>query len=201
MSDVTPTRAAVLELCEERRAMRDGYAFLDEKRLLLAAEMLHELKRYEQSWAEFCERLAHANEALQAACARHGLHGVQVYPAARLADLEVTIRRRQLLGVRLQEAAFEAECGAAHAALNPSPEAERCRLMFFELLRQGASLAALSGNLKRLQHEYRRTERRARALEDVLIPELERTIAEVESRLEEAEQGEAMRVRHANRGA
>src|SRR5664279_195722 len=46
MSDVTPTRAAALELKDERRAMREGYVFLDEKCLLLAGEILRELGRY-----------------------------------------------------------------------------------------------------------------------------------------------------------
>ena len=52
----------------------------------------------------------------------------------------------------------------------PSSEAERCCGVFLELLRLVATLAALSGNLERLRHEYRRTERRACALEEVLMP-------------------------------
>ena len=38
--DVTPTRSVVLDLKDERRAMHEGYVFLDEKCLLLAGEML-----------------------------------------------------------------------------------------------------------------------------------------------------------------
>ena len=197
MSELTPTRAAVLELREERRAMREGYEFLDEKRLLLAGEMLRELKQYEQASAAFTAQLARASEALRPACARHGLQGVQVYPAVALENLELRVRRRQLLAVRLQEAALATDVGPVPIALHPSPEAERCRGEFFELLRQAAVLAALAGNLERLRQEYRRTERRARALEDVLIPEIEQTIAELDSRLEEIEQEEAIAVRQA----
>ena len=43
MSDATPTRSFVLEMKDERRAMHEGYVFLDEKCLLLAAEILREL--------------------------------------------------------------------------------------------------------------------------------------------------------------
>ncbi|MBF0418470.1 MAG: hypothetical protein HQL86_09515, partial [Magnetococcales bacterium] len=53
----------------------------------------------------------------------------------------------------------------------------------------------LSGNLQRLLTEYRRTERRARALEDVILPELDEAIHEMEIRLEELDQEEAIRVR------
>lgn len=195
MNDVTPTRSVVLELQEERRAMREGYQFLDEKRLLLAAEMLAELRRYEEGWRAFRETLASAAEALKAAIARHGLDGVQVYPPARLADVRVKIAARTLLGVRLLEASFEGKSSPAATAVHPSPEAERCRRAFLDLLEQSAALAARGGNLERLRLEYRRTERRARALEDVLMPEIDQTLRELESRLEEIEQEEAIRVR------
>ena len=58
-------------------------------------------------------------------------------------------------------------------------------------------LAASSGNLERLSLEYRRSVRRARALQDVLLPELDRSIADIESRLEELEQEDAIWMRSA----
>jgi V/A-type H+-transporting ATPase subunit D len=76
-------------------------------------------------------------------------------------------------------------------ATAPSPEAQACRRAFAALLPQLAEMAALSGDLARLQAEYRRTVRRVRALQDVLLPEVERTLAEVETALEELEQDES----------
>jgi V/A-type H+-transporting ATPase subunit D len=195
MSNITPTRSAALELEEERRAMREGYRFLDEKRLLLAAEMLAELRQYEQAMREFEESLTAARAALQSAAARHGLDGVQVYPAARLEKLDLRIGSRQLLGVRLFDAVLHAVPAGTAIAGPVSPEAERCRERFAELVRQAAPLAALTGNLERLRFEYRRTERRARALEEVLIPEMDSIIAEIDVRLEELDQEEAIRAR------
>ena len=46
MSDVYPTRSVGVEMKDERRAMHEGYVFLDEKCLLLAGEILAELGRY-----------------------------------------------------------------------------------------------------------------------------------------------------------
>ena len=40
MAEIVPTRSAALELADERDLMRQGYRFLDEKRVLLASEML-----------------------------------------------------------------------------------------------------------------------------------------------------------------
>jgi V/A-type H+-transporting ATPase subunit D len=195
MIDVTPTRAALLELRDEQGSLREGYAFLDEKRLLLAAEMLRELRRYEAGRARFEQALAAAAQAQRAALARHGLDGLQVYPAAAPARVALVLGTQSLLGVRLQQARLELEPGVASAPEQPSPEAEICRRAFAAVLAQAAPLAAMAGNLERLAREYRRTERRARALEGVLLPETDRRIAELETRLEEAEQEEAIRVR------
>lgn len=197
MNDVTPTRSALLELVEEQRAVRDGYQFLDEKRLLLAAEMLRQLRRYEEAMAAFQERAQPALDALRAAVGRHGLDGVQVYPAVPLENIEIRIAHHQLLGVTLLDANWRSEPGKAPTAEHPSPEAELARDLFADLVRRAAALAALAGNLERLRLEYRRTERRARALEGVLIPEIDSTIKELETRLEEIEQEETIRIRQA----
>ena len=49
VSDANPTRSAVIEMKDERRAMHEGYVFLDEKCLLLAGEILRELERYRRA--------------------------------------------------------------------------------------------------------------------------------------------------------
>lgn len=195
MTDVTPTRSVVLELKNERRAMHDGYVFLDEKCLLLAGEILRELVRHDASQRSFLAAYATAVASLKAAVARNGLHGLQVYPAADLSTAEVRCTSRTLMGVRLQDAALSADARQAAPAFDASPETEACRRAFAALLDAAAPLAAIVGNLERLSQEYRRSVRRARALQDVLLPELDRMVADIEARLEELEQEDAIWMR------
>jgi V/A-type H+-transporting ATPase subunit D len=195
MSEVSPTRSAVIEMKEERRAMHEGYVFLDEKCLLLAGEILRELARHGQLQRDFLALHDAATAALQAAVARHGLQGLQVYPPTDLALARVGIRAHALMGVRLQDAALETGPAQAAQAVNRSPEAEACRRAFAAVLAAGATLAALSGNLERLSFEYRRSVRRARALQDVMLPELDHSIYDIENRLEELEQEDAIWMR------
>jgi V/A-type H+-transporting ATPase subunit D len=192
MNPVTPTRSAVLELREERRALQEGHAFLDEKCLLLAAEMVRGLRRYEALRHEFRRAQQAAQAALEAALARHGLQGLQVYAPALPAEARLEVTSRPLLGIALQDAALAGPLSAACKPLQRSPEAEACREAFAELLRGAAALAALAGNLERLLAEYRRASRRARALQDVLLPELAQTLHDAETRIEEMEQEEAV---------
>ena len=195
MTDATPTRSVALELKDERRAMREGYQFLDEKCLLLAGEIVRELERHASLRQRFDAAHAAAIGALQTAVGRHGLQGLQVYPAADLGASRLECAARTLMGVRLLDARFLRDERRAQPAVDASTEAEACREAFAALLDAAAPLAAVQGNLARLGVEYRRSVRRARALQDVLLPELDRDVADIEGRLEELEQEDAIWMR------
>lgn len=176
--------------------MQEGYSFLDEKRLILASEILAELGRYEAEMARFREIYAQASGLLRAAVARHGLEGLELYPAKEIPCDQMEVASRSVLGVRVDSPAWEP---GARAAVEPSmestPEAEACTGAFAETVLRAARLAVLSGNLQRLHREYTRTARRARALEDVLLPEIDDVLGVVDAALEELEREEAIRVR------
>ncbi len=194
----TPTRSALLRAREERQVMGEGFRFLDEKRLLLAAEMAKQVERYRQERERWLQQQQQAVVALQEAVVRHGLQGLQLQPAAVDAQVSIEQKTRRFFGVVLLDA-VALQPGSAKPLpaeqLARSPESVVCREAFTALLVASAELAALSGNLHRLLAEYKRTERRARALEDVLLPELDETIHEMDIRLEEMDQEEGVRVR------
>ncbi|MCU0952988.1 MAG: V-type ATP synthase subunit D [Burkholderiaceae bacterium] len=189
MAEFTPTRSLAIALQDERRTMREGYAFLDEKCLLLAGEMLREVRLWQQRQRLWRAAWRDARAALREAIARHGLSGLQTYPAAVL-TLPVSRRPHALLGVQMQSAQIDTSAASAPPgapAAQPSPEAQACRRAFVALLPLLVELAALSG----VHAEYKRTVRRVRALQDVLLPEIEHTLLEIETSLEELEQDEA----------
>jgi len=199
--DTTPTQSLFLELKEERVGMQDGYRFLDEKRLILAAEILTALELYTKELAAFHADYAVAGQALRAAVGRHGLEGLSLYPPAAEPEGEVTRTERSVLGVRVQETHWPPQpkpdlAPAPPQALDQSPEGDACRAAFLPLPERCARLADLAANLERLRAEYARTARRARAMEDVLLPEIDATLSAIDTALEELEREEAVRVRH-----
>jgi V/A-type H+/Na+-transporting ATPase subunit D len=248
MSNVNPTRAALLELQEERHAMREGHVFLDEKCLLLAGEMLRQLQQHGQLQKQLDSAYEAALGALHAALARDGLESLQQQPVSVSKPATLELQAIALMGVRLlqaqvsdstgvqegkpvraakepagaEEVSVRAEpveapaspstssgrtggeagpstgsgrTGVGAESLNTSPELRACRQAFARLIELTAPLAAVSGNLERLSQEYRRSVRRARALQDVLLPALERDVADIQTRLEELEQQDAIAMR------
>jgi V/A-type H+-transporting ATPase subunit D len=217
--ELATTRIALLELGEERRTAQEGYALLDEKRVMLAARALSLAARLAQLRGEWQEHRRRAVGALAAALDRHGVHALETWPLTP-ATLHVDLRETSVLGVKLPEASARLRVEATPAApapaptvdptrvatgapdgpappADPSPEAEACGRAWRVLLERSAELAALETALWRLADEYRRTERRTAAIEHVLMPELDAAIATIGQGLEAIDQEEAVRVRHA----
>ena len=191
-----PTRSAVLELKAERLVVNEAYNFLDEKRLLLAAELLRQLAEYERLQQEFEQLRQQAVTALLHAVAQHGLQGLSVYPADVIKTMHLETETRNFMGVTLADTRLQlVEDTAAVTAACPSSEANNCKEVFRKLLDLGSQIAGVSGNLYRLLVEYRLTERRARALENVILPEIEETLHVMTTHLEELEFEDAVRVR------
>ena len=199
MREVTPTRSTAIELADERKLMRQGYEFLDEKRMLLATEMLRQLKLYQQRSDELIAATKRAAQALAAAVERHGLDQLQLYPRPEPPRMPDSKRTLFLGLVMLSVGEPPKQEGPTAAAIDPSPEAKACRAAFETLLWASADMAARTGNLNRLAREYRRTERRARALEKVLLPEVEEAIKMIDEQLDMMEREEAIRTRWASR--
>jgi len=169
--------------------------FLDEKCLLLAGAILKELARYGELLRILEAAHAAAAAALRAAVARHGFEGLCVYPAGEQRDATLAVTGHSVMGVRLQDAQWRPHDAPPPLAAAPSPEAEACRLAFVAVVAAAAQVGAATGNLERLSLEYRRSVRRARALQDVLLPELDRSLYGIETRLEELEQEDAVSMR------
>ncbi|MEX2499496.1 MAG: V-type ATP synthase subunit D [Wenzhouxiangellaceae bacterium] len=191
------SRAELLELRREHEVVVEGHRLLDERRVLLARELLARLKAFDERHAAFTERAQEAHAALIEATDRMGLEQIQVYPPLDLSALDTARETVRFIGVAFQRVGFV-----------ELPEPERVRPPVFEieaadtaakrfagLLAEALGLASDIAQLLKLEAEYRRTQRRVRALEKILLPELEAEQKVLENALEELEIEEAVRVR------
>ncbi len=197
--EITATRIAVMELKDEQQLVREGYELLDEKRLLLAAEIRRQLARHDSLRRDCDELWENLRSRVHAAVRRHGLDELSVYPPplTLYAD-RLTIRRSRLFGLELLEAHLEPVAqppGPHEQPVNPTPEARACAEAQRRWLQRAVELAACAVNLRRLVRDYVRTERRARAIENVLMPDIESAIKIIEEQLEGMDQEEIARLR------
>jgi V/A-type H+-transporting ATPase subunit D len=200
-NDQAPTRSAILQLRDEQGIIDEAYDFLDEKRLLLAAEVLRQLNDYERLLREYEQLREQAEQLLVAAVRRHGLRGVQIYPSRFMDNADMRSSQSSFMGVTLVTAELQLpEYDESAQVVFPSPETEQCRQVFVDMVQQASVIAAVSGNLHRLLEEYRRTERRARALENIVIPEIAQQLQTMSTQLEELDQEDIVRVHLKHKG-
>ena len=189
------SRSAFLELREEEGLVHTGYEFLDEKRVQLAAGMLSERETYRELRKQFIEAGERAAAALLEAAAAYGLEALQVAPATILDEARVAIDERTFVGLALIAARFDAGVEPGSPGSGASGLVQDCIDAFRAVVDIGVRLAAVTVNLERLMHEYERTERRVRALENVILPEIRSELTMLEEHLDLNEQEEVIRVR------
>jgi V/A-type H+-transporting ATPase subunit D len=198
--EVLAPRVAFLELKDERRLIQEGYELLDEKRVLLATEIMRQLRHYAALQAELARLGTEALGALEGAVGMHGLDKLTVEPKLDFGPAQIVLHEQSFLGLRLVEATVDDRAPPPGPEARPStPEARACAHTFRALVMRHVELAACVASLRRLVREYIRTERRARALENVVLPEIDETLRFIEEQLDALDQEEAVRVRNAAR--
>ena len=202
MREASPTKSEALALADEGRLLREGYRFLDEKRMLLAGEILRQLAHYERLSDELQRARAEALAALAMAVERHGIDELQARRFEGAPFVPPSIIPSSFLGVPMRRAdSTEPDRSpAGHDVMaKPSPEVRAVQAAFARFARLASAAGTVAANLLRLAHAYRRTERRAKALENVLLPELDVILKRITEQLDSLDQEEAVRVRSLSR--
>jgi V/A-type H+/Na+-transporting ATPase subunit D len=196
VAERSASRAALLALRRDRRVIEEGHRFLDERRVALAHELLRRAQAQAEHRAAFLQAHARARAAFGDAVGRHGFEGLQAYPPAVVSAAAARHEDTPFLGVHLVDAArLDWAVAEDAAAVLRSSEAGRCARAFGDLARDAAALAGEVASLLRLMAEYRRTERRVRAIENIVLPEARADERRFEAALEEVDQEEVMRSR------
>ena len=103
MADYPATRAAALALGEEQRLIRQGYDFLDEKRMLLAGEIMRQLDEWRGLRDAYGEANERAREALGAAIDHAGRVEIRLAPYLALEAVFGEILRMADAGFGISE--------------------------------------------------------------------------------------------------
>ena len=196
--EITATRIALLELKDEQRLAQEGYTLLDEKRILLASEIQRQLARLACLRRECAALESEMRSRTNSAVGRHGMDELSVYPPLSLAEDRLVMRRSRLLGLELLAVHMETSVRpppSHEQPVNPTPEARACANAHRQWLVRAVELAGCCVNLRRLARDYVRTERRAKAIENVLMPEIVSSLKLIEEQLEGMDQEEVARLR------
>lgn len=201
--ELATTRVALLELKDEQQLVQEGYQLLDEKRILLAGEIRRQLAQLRALRRELGETEQAVRAAFEAALRRHGFDTLAVHAPASFAEESLVVAQSRLLGLALLEARLRPPVTPVPHGMPGdavSAEVRECARAWRELLARAVALAACELTLRRLVREYVRTERRTRAIENILLPEIDAAVRLVEELLDGLDQEEFARLRSVRGG-
>ena len=187
-------RSRLLTLQQERRAARLGWELLDNKREAILRELLQRTRRRDELRWAISQALGDARRILREA--RVEIGGAQIDRAALAQPITVSVdvRHGSLVGVPMLQlyprmTAFVPQYGAADTSASLDAAGAR----FTALLPTLIALAQEEEATRNLRAGLFKTLRRLKALEQVVIPRLERDVRDVAAALEEDERDESLR--------
>ncbi len=195
MATIAPTKGNLLAEKKKLELARSGYELLDKKRNIL----LRELLKYEKEAAELKKKTGDVFAAAYAALQRANVAGGQRVEIIRSipVDDSLKIRFRSLMGVEIPSVEYGREVPALPPYVPQVADSffDEAYVDFVKVKHLAAESARIENSVARLREAVRVTVKRAEALKNVIIPETERTVAEITSILEEREREEFSRMK------
>jgi len=194
--NVPPTRSNLLRLKQELQFAREGYEILDQKREVLAKELVRLANDAETAEAEMGKLLGSAYRVLEKAMLMMGREHVEWAALAVHKTVDVQVKYRGVMGISLPLIEASGEPPAMTYSLgNTTATLDEANALFRDVLGRLPELSRLVTSVWRLAVELRKTQRRVNAMQYIFIPDYEETIAFIQSSLEEHEREETFRLK------
>jgi len=195
---VNVTRMELLRLKRLLGIAERAKSLLEEKRTILAMEILSTISKARGLIDEMEVKLRRAYQSFSLAEATMGRSGLLGLAVKTPTMFRVEIDRRKIMGVEtpvfnLVEVA-EKERRAPYSLIGTTTYLDEAVSMMGEAVKVMVKVAEIEATVKALAAELEKIKRRVNALEHIVIPRLRRDIAFIEFRLEEMEREHLFRI-------
>lgn len=193
----TPTKSNLINARNSLKMATQGYDMLDLKRKLLLRELAKQTEQEKRIHRELEETLAAAQAALRESNVRMGLDRVAALASSIPEVSDIDIRFYSVMGVEIPVvrrnskrerkpymSLYKTHLSLDEAAFHFSKVRELC-----------LRYAEVHSAVERLSRNIHKTQTRANALKNIMIPRYTRIIAEVSDAIEEKERGEFSRLK------
>jgi V/A-type H+-transporting ATPase subunit D len=194
--NLPPTRSNLIRVRQDLRFAQEGYEILDQKRMVLAKELVRLAGDAEKLETEMGKLTAVAYEALEQARLTMGRERVEWAALAVNKTVDVQLKYRGVMGIALPliEASGKPP-EMAYSLSDTTAALDEASSLFREVLGRLPELSRLVTSVWRLAMELRKTQRRVNALQYIFIPDYAETITFIQSSLEERDRAEIFRLK------
>lgn len=195
MSDqVVPTKGNLLSVKKTLELSRSGFELLDRKRNILIREMMSLIDRANQLQGKIDTAYEEAYAALQRANITLGI----VKELSQTVPVEngLNVAYRSVMGVEIPMVSFHPEeVRLPFGLVSTNILLDRAYLKFDEVKKLTAELAEVENSVYRLAYAVKKTQKRANALKNIMIPRFEQTVKTITEALEEKDREDFSRMK------
>lgn len=190
-----PTKGNLLAAKKSLALSKNGFELLDRKRNILIREMMSLMGRASNIQNKIDDTYAQAYQALQMANITLGICS-ELSKTVPL-DNSLTVAYRSVMGVEIPMISIgESSDTLIPYGLNSTNiMMDRAFLKFNEVKQLTAELAEVENSVYRLADAIKKTQKRANALKNIMIPRFEETVKFITDSLEEKEREEFSRLK------
>lgn len=191
-----PTKGNLIIARNTLALSKQGYELLDKKRNILVREMMMLVERAKGIQDEILTTFAIAYSALQTANLSMGISEVDQISLGVPEENGVEVRDHSIMGVEIPvvtmaETAYEPSYGFVRTNIALDVAREK----FEKVKRLSAEIAEIENAIYRLATNIRRTQKRANALRNIMIPKYEGIVSDISNALEEKDREEFSRLK------
>lgn len=193
---MTPTKGNLIIAKNTLKLSKTGYELLDKKRNILIREMMSLIDTAKglQSRIETTYTTAYA--ALQNANMEIGIEEVSKIAYAVKEETSVTVKFKSVMGVEIPIVTMEKQKKLPiYGFMNTTASLDEARQKFLEVKELTRVLAQVENSVYCLATCIKKTQKRANALKNIMIPCYEEETKNIQSALEEKEREEFSRLK------
>jgi len=191
-----PTKGNLIQAQNTLRLSRQGYELLDKKRNILIREMMALIARADEIQSQIDSTFHEAYQALQAANITIGISTVEQIGYAVPEDDGVDVKFRSIMGVEIPMVSYDNyELQPRFGFYRTSAALDEAYTKFDKVKRLTIQLAEIENAVYRLASNIKRTQKRANALKNIMIPRYEQLTSSIQNALEEKDREEFTRLK------
>lgn len=191
---VFPTKGNLMAAKKSLDLSRLGFELLDRKRNILVRELMQMIDDAKRMKMEIAETFERAYKALQQANITLGI--IEDLAKSVPVDDSIHISYRSVMGVEIPTVALEdSEPEMAYGFTQTNSQYDYAYICFHKAKIMSAKLAEVENCVYRLTSAIAKTQKRANALQNIMIPRFTETVKFITEALEEKEREEFSRMK------
>lgn len=193
---MVPTKGNLIIAKNTLALCKTGYGLLDKKRNILIREMMNLIDAAKKIQEEIETIFTSAYSALQQANVDIGIDAVEKIGFAIDVESSLEIKFRSVMGVEIPIVLMEEnEIKPAYGMQNTTSSLDEAVMRFNDVKKLTRLLAEIENSVYRLADSIKKTQKRANALKNIMIPRYEAETKHIQNALEEKEREEFSRLK------